>query len=146
MQKYTLFQPTLKNFWPFKSTAYDSWIVFPFLSSSLENLVSNLALDDGNKFVHTKRHFGSDPNVLKKGCYPYEYVTNPEILTETCLPPRDRFYSQLNEEGISEEEYDRALDMWRRYNCKTLKDYHDLYLTLDAVSYTHLTLPTILRV
>jgi len=22
--------------------------------------------------------------------------------------------------------------MWRRYNCKTLKDYHDLYLTLDV--------------
>jgi len=22
--------------------------------------------------------------------------------------------------------------MWRRYDCKTLKDYHDLYLTLDV--------------
>ena len=38
----------------------------------------------------------------------------------------------MNKEEISEEQYDRALEMWRRYDCKTLKDYHDLYLTLDV--------------
>ena len=92
-----------------------------------------MARDNTDKFVHTKRHFGSDdPNIFKKGVYPYEYVTGPEILTETCLPPRDKFYSELNEEGISEEDYDRALKTWQRYDCKTMKDYHDHYLTLDV--------------
>ena len=91
-----------------------------------------MARDGIDKFVHTKRHFGNDRNVLQKGVYPYEYVTGPEILRKTCLPPREKFYSELNEEGISEEQYDRALEMWRRYDCKTLKDYHDLYLTLDV--------------
>jgi len=97
---------------------------FQFLSSSLDNLVSTMARDDTDKFVHTKRHFGSDnPNIFKKGVYPYEYVRGPEIFIETCLPPREKFYSELNEEGISEEQYDRALEMWRRYDCKTLKDW-----------------------
>jgi len=105
---------------------------FQFLSSSLNNLVSTMARDDTDKFVHTKRHFSNDPNIFKKGIYPYEYVTGPEILTETCLPPREKFYSQLNEDNISEEQYDRALEMWHRYDCKTLRDYHDLYLTLDV--------------
>jgi len=86
--------------------------------------------DDTDKFVHTKRHFGNDPNFFKQGVYPYEYVTEPEILTETCLPPREIIYSEFNEESISEEQYDRALETWRRYDCKTLKDYHDLFLTL----------------
>jgi len=105
---------------------------FQFLSYSLDNLVSTMARDGIDKFVHTKRHFGNDPNVLQIGVYPYEYVTGPEILRGTCLFPREKFYSELNEEGISEEQYDRALEMWRRYDCKTLKHYHDLYLTLDV--------------
>jgi len=56
-----------------------------------------MARDNTDTFVHTKRHFGSDkPNIFKKGVYPYEYVTGPEILTETSLPPREKFYSELN--------------------------------------------------
>jgi len=82
---------------------------FQFLSSSLDNLVSTMVRDDTDKFVHTKHHFGNDPNIFKKGIYPYEYVTGSEVLNETCLPPREKFYSELNEEGISEEQYDCAL-------------------------------------
>ena len=51
---------------------------FQFLSSSLDNLVSTMVRDDIDKFVHTKRHFGNDPNIFKKGVYPYEYVTVPK--------------------------------------------------------------------
>jgi len=92
-----------------------------------------MARDNTDKFIHTKRHFGSDdPSIFKKSVCPYEYVTGIVILTETCLPPRDKFYSELNEEGISEEDYDRALETWQRYDCKTMKDYHDHYLTLDV--------------
>jgi len=105
---------------------------FQFLSSYLDKLVSTMARDNTDEFVHTKRHFGSDdPNIFKKGVYPSEYVTGPEILAETCFPPSDKFYSELNEEGISEEDYDHALETWQRHGCKTMRDYHDHYLTLD---------------
>ena len=41
---------------------------FQFLSSSLDKLVSTMARDNTDKFVHTKRHFGSDdPNIFKRG-------------------------------------------------------------------------------
>jgi len=49
-----------------------------------------MARDNTDKFVHTKRHFGSDdPIIFKKGVYPYKYATGLEILTETCLPPKE---------------------------------------------------------
>jgi len=59
-------------------------------------------------------------------------LVSTEILTETCLPSRNKFYTELNEKGISEEEYDRALETWPRYDSKTQKDYHDFYMTVDV--------------
>jgi len=88
--------------------------------------------DGTDKFSHSKRQLGNDSNIFQKGVYSYKYVTVPEILRETCLPPREKIYSDLNEEGISEEQYDCVLEMWRRYDCRTMKDYHDLYITLDV--------------
>ena len=44
-----------------------------------------MARDGIEKFVHTKRHFGNDLNVLQKGVYPYEYVTGPETVSYTHL-------------------------------------------------------------
>ena len=64
---------------------------FQFLSSSLNNLLTTMACDDTDKFVHTKHHFGNDPNIFKKGIYPYRYVTGSEVLNERCLPPREKF-------------------------------------------------------
>jgi len=71
-----------------------------------------VAHDDTYNVVYTKRHLGNDPNIFKKGVYPYEYVTCPEILNEACLPQEKIFIASFNEEGISEEQYDRALYMW----------------------------------
>jgi hypothetical protein len=39
----------------------------------------------------------------------------------------------LNEEGITEEEYAHARDVWTTFNCQKFKDYHDLYLKSDVV-------------
>ena len=34
---------------------------------------------------------------------------------------------------ISDEDYARAQEMWKTFNCKTFKDYHDLYLKCDVL-------------
>jgi hypothetical protein len=49
------------------------------------------------------------------------------------LPPRDSIYSNLNEEGITEEEHTRARKVWTTFNCQKFKDYHDLYLKTDVI-------------
>ena len=63
--------------------------------------------------------------------FPYEWFDSMSKLDCVELPPREAFYSKLNEEGISEEEYTRAQTVWSTYRCRTFKNYHDLYLQMD---------------
>ena len=52
---------------------------------------------------------------------------------ETQLPSKDAFYSKLNDEDITDEEYQHALNVWNEFHCKNIRDYHDLYLKSDVL-------------
>ena len=52
------------------------------------------------------------------------------LLTE--LPPIDAFYSSLSTETITQEEYDRAQNMWREFGIENMPQHYDLYLNLDV--------------
>ena len=43
--------------------------------------------------------------LLRKGVYPYKDMDNWEKFDETTLPPKEAFYSNLNLENISDEDY-----------------------------------------
>ena len=104
---------------------------FKFLQTSLSNLVSNLQPSD---FHNTKYIFRSNTSLLtRKGVYPYDYVSSLDKLSETQLPPKEEFYSKLNDEDISDEDYQHAILVWNTFGCKTIKDYHDLYLKSDVL-------------
>ncbi|CAH3018101.1 unnamed protein product, partial [Porites evermanni] len=104
---------------------------FKFLQTSLANLVSNLQPDD---FYNTKREFKKNVDLLtRKGVYPYDYVSSLEKLSETQLPPKEEFYSKLNDEDITEDDYQHASNVWDTFKCKSLRDYHDLYLKTDVL-------------
>ena len=104
---------------------------FKFLQTSLANLVSNLSPDD---FHNTKHFFKNNTQLLtRKGVYPYDYVSSLEKLSETQLPPKEEFYSHLNDEDISDEDYQHAINVWNTLGCKTIKDYHNLYLKSDVL-------------
>ena len=104
---------------------------FKFLQTSLANLVSNLSQDD---FHNTKNEFKKNTLLLtRKGVYPYDYVSSIDKLSEKQLPPKEEFYSKLNDEDISDEDYQHALKVWNTFGCKTIKDYHDLYLKSDVL-------------
>ncbi|XP_073237767.1 uncharacterized protein [Porites lutea] len=104
---------------------------FKFLQTSLANLVSNLQPDD---FYNTKREFKKNVDLLtRKGVYPYDYVSSLEKLSETQLPPKEEFYSKLNDEDITEDDYQHASNVWDTFKCKSLRDYHDLYLKSDVL-------------
>ena len=104
---------------------------YKFLQSSLGNLVSNLSVDD---FNNTKSEFKSNTSLLtRKGVYPYDYISSLSKLSETCLPPKEAFYSKLYDEDISDEDYQHAIKVWNMFGCKTIRDYHDLYLKSDVL-------------
>ena len=104
---------------------------FKFLQTSLANLVSNLQPTD---FKNLNRVIKENTSLLnRKGCYPYDYVSSTDILKETKLPSKDLFYSELYDKHISDEDYQHAIKVWNTFNCKTIKDYHDLYLKSDVL-------------
>ena len=78
---------------------------------------------DRNKFVL----------LLRKGVYPYEYMDSWEKFDETTLPPKEAFYSNLNLEDISDEDYAHAQKVWKVFEIKNLGDYHDLYVQSDTL-------------
>ena len=104
---------------------------FKFLQSGLSKLVGNLESED---FKNTKNIFKRNTELItRKGVYPYDYVSSIDKFNETCLPPKSEFSSKLNSEDISEEEYQRSLNVWNMFNCKTIRDYHNLYLKSDVL-------------
>ena len=50
--------------------------------------------------------------LLRKCVYPYEYMDSWEKFDETTLPPKEAFYSNLNLEDISNEDYAHAEKVW----------------------------------
>ena len=104
---------------------------FKFLQTSLANLVSNLQPSD---FINTKHVFKTNTSLLtRKGVYPYDYVSSLEKLSETQLPPKEEFYSKLNDEDITDDDYQHAIRVWNTFGCKTIRDYHNLYLKSDVL-------------
>ena len=49
------------------------------------------------------------------------------------LPGKEKFYSSLNDRKISDKEYEHVLNVWKNFEMKTMKDYHDLYLKCDIL-------------
>ena len=70
---------------------------------------------------------------LRKGVYPYEYMDSWEKFNETALPPKKDFYSNLNLENISDEDYPHAQKVWHVFELKNLGEYHDLYVKIDTL-------------
>ena len=104
---------------------------FKFLQTSLASLVANLQPSD---FKNTNSILKHNTEILgQKGVYPYHYVSSISKFKETKLPPKEELYSKLNNEEISDKDYQHAINVWNIFNCKTIQDYHDLYLKSDVL-------------
>ena len=71
--------------------------------------------------------------LLRKGVYPYEDMDNWKKIDETTLPPKEVFYSNLNLEDISDEDYAHAQKVWGVFKINNLGEYHDLYVQSDTL-------------
>ena len=103
-----------------------------FMSSSLGALVSNLPKDG---FKNILRYFSKEQaEILKqKGFYPYEYMDKVERFNDTTPPPRKAFYSKLSGSGITKTDYKHVWNVWKTFNMKNFKDYHELYNITDVL-------------
>ena len=101
------------------------------MSSSIADLVENLSPSDFKNIDGVIKHNTS--LLRRKGVYPYDYVNSIKRLKDTKLPPKEAFYSKLDEEEISDEDYQHANNVWNSFNCQTLQDYHDLYLKSNVL-------------
>ena len=70
--------------------------------------------------------------LLRKGLYPYEYMTSWEIFNETTLPDKKTIYSELYFEDITDEDYIHAQKVFGELKLKNLGDYHDLYVQSET--------------
>ena len=51
----------------------------------------------------------------------------------THLPAKDEFYSCLNDEGISDDDYAHAQLVWNSLNIQDVGHYSDVYLKCDVI-------------
>ena len=107
---------------------------FQFMSSSLDRLVSNLPKES---FKYTSKRFGGWEGekldlMTRKGVYPYDYMDSFDKFNEP-LPTKEDFFSILNNEHITDEDYNHALKVWETFSLKNMGEYHDLYLSSDIL-------------
>jgi len=69
----------------------------------------------------------------QKGVFPYDYISAQSKLNETELPAIEDFYNKLRESHITEEEYERAKNLFRLAKCKSIRDYMVVYLLTDVL-------------
>ena len=105
---------------------------FQFMSSSLNKLVSNLPAE---ALKYTNKRFRKEKFKLmtRKGIYPYDYMDSFEKFNKTELPTKEEFYSILNNEHITDEDYSHAQKVWNTFKLQTMGEYHNLYLKSDIL-------------
>jgi hypothetical protein len=86
---------------------------YQFLNAKLEKLLRSLAR---GSLRHTKRH---NQLLFAKGIFPYEWFDSFEKFYSTELPSKD-------EEGITDEEYERTKNVWVAMECQAFKNYLDV--------------------
>ena len=104
---------------------------FQFMSSSLESLVNNLPRDS---LKYTSKMFkGKKLNLMaRKGIYPYDYMDSFDKFNEK-LPTKEDFYSILNNEHITDDDYQHVMNVWNAFKLSNMGEYHDLYLKSDIL-------------
>lgn len=120
---------------------------FRFLSSSLDTLSKNLNYDDfkftraaletklraGNVNVSEEDVKRTTEMMLRKGVFPYEFVTSFDSYNTVGLPQKTAFNSCMMEgKEISDAEYEFAKTVFDKFKCQTVGDYSDIYLQCDV--------------
>ena len=106
------------------------------MPQSLDALAKTLQSKD---FVHLRGYFSNISaelfkKLIKKGYFPYGFLDSFSKL-EGPLPPygNDWKNSLTGSIDITNKEFDEAVSIYNAFSCKTLGDYHDVYLQTDVL-------------
>ena len=47
-------------------------------------------------------------------------------LDDASLPPKEAFYSERTGVGFTDEDYQHAETVWKKFNIESMKDYYNL--------------------
>ena len=72
---------------------------------------------------------------IKKGFFPYRYLTSERVLNDTKLPAKEHFFNDLTGEPLSDENYVLCQKAWKDNKMKTFKDYLIYYNNLDTAPF-----------
>ncbi|KFM71739.1 hypothetical protein X975_17934, partial [Stegodyphus mimosarum] len=105
---------------------------YRFMPASLESLVNNLT---DEMFTHIRRNFKEDKVnlLLRKGIYPYDYMDDMQKFEDKFLPPREKFFNLLNEQHVTENDYEHAKNVWNTFDIENMGEYSDLYVKTDVL-------------
>ena len=101
--------------------------------SEIDKKISHASLIE--KFHNTSQlcnNLNKSDLLLRKGVYPYEYMDKQKRFKDDKLPDKESFYSELNKEHITDEDYAHAQEVYDTFNIKNLGEYHDLYVQSDT--------------
>ena len=106
-----------------------------FMNASIERLVSNLSKNGADMFAVLRKHTEAEKVqlLLRKGVYPYDYMDSGKKIDKETLPSQECFYSILNDEHVSDADYDHATRVFEAFSCQNMGDYHDFYLKSDVL-------------
>jgi len=132
-----------ENFRTMRFNCFEFLDSLSFLQASLAQLSKELQETDHDYpilrqtfLVRTGGNFDKEKlkMVLGKSFFPYEYCTSWEKMFETkSLPSRLNFSSTLSETKISKEDHEFAKSVWKKFGCKNLIDYAEIYCKIDTI-------------
>ena len=98
-----------------------------------DNWQSNFRYSSKNDIIKTEKCLDL---LTEKGVYPYDYMNSFDKFNDEHLPSKDQFYSRLTEEDITNDDYNKAKQIWKHFDIKNMGEYHDLYLKTDVLLLT----------
>jgi hypothetical protein len=115
-----------------------------FLNASLSELIADLVEEKKKKKMpfslldqmgfYTEDTQERQALLLRKGVFPYEYITSLHTLSTTNkLPSKDKFFSNLSNSDITNEDYTHAKKVYKEFGCDNMKDYCELYCATDTI-------------
>lgn len=85
------------------------------------------------KRLHKKKQCRGLKLLQRKGVYPYEHFKSMQHLKSSKYPPKEAFFSKLNDSHITEEDHQHGRKVYRFFKCRSMEDYMKLYCSLDVI-------------